>query len=115
MQAGVQSGEKTTTRGSNALSCGEFRGESKKQRPPGGSFGKGLAVALESHGHDGGVTRTCHIGIGCWFQQSVMVSREAAARRVIWRHTARPHRPVQWLRRTPAHVRNARHIRMFLR
>jgi hypothetical protein len=32
VQAGVQSGEKTTTRGSNALSCGEFRGESKKQR-----------------------------------------------------------------------------------
>jgi hypothetical protein len=71
--------KKAPTRSGNALSCGEFRGESKKQRPPGGSFGKGLAVALESHGHDGGVTRTRHIGIGCWFQQSVMVSREAAA------------------------------------
>jgi hypothetical protein len=40
MQAGVQSGEKTTTRGSNALS-GEFRGESNKERPLGGRSGAG--------------------------------------------------------------------------
>ena len=37
------------------------------------------AVALESHGHDGGVTRTRHFDIGCWFPQSGMVSRKAAA------------------------------------